>query len=178
MIDQAVINTITSLNEYFLKRTGIADVVDADSLTREDVINIPISKIILTVVGIEEDRVTANRKYYNSDEQNYQQPEVRINLMVLFTSTHKDYKEKLRNLSFILTFFQTHPLLSSKIEGIKHLAFELQTLTFEQQSYIWGLLAMKYQPCVVYRIRVITLRDKEVIMEGSPIKVIQINASS
>lgn len=177
MIDQAVSNTITSLNEYFLKRTGKSAVVEADSLTRENIV-IPTDKIILTVVGIEEDRVSVTRTYYNADEKNYQQPEVRVNLMLLFTSTHAIYDEKLRNLSYVLTFFQTHPLLNNPTEGIRHLAFELQTLTFEQQSYIWGLLALKYQPCVVYRMRVVALQDKEVMMEGSPINVIQISTSS
>lgn len=176
MLEQAVSFTITNLNEYFLKKTGTADLVVANTLSGEANVAVPVpeKKVTLTIVGIEEDRVTANRTYFKADEQNYQLPEVRVNLMLLFTSTHKNYDDKLQNLSHVITFFQTHPLLTNTTVGIKHLSFELQTLTFEQQSYIWGLLSLKYQPSVVYRMRVVALRDKEVMKQGVEIQVLEI----
>ena len=54
--------------------------------------------------------------------------------------------------------------------------FELQTLSFEHQSYIWGLFNMKYSPSVVYRVRVVALQDREILGEGQPITRIEIAA--
>ena len=169
------INTITAkLNAFALKKTGAPALFITHGLN--DTLVPPEDKVLVTLAAIEEDRISANRDYYNHDEKKYLAPEVKVNLVLLFSTSHKEYDEKLKALSIVLTFFQTTPFLENAAEGIKRLTFELQTLSFEHQSYIWGLFNMKYSPSVVYRVRVVALQDREILGEGQPITRIEIAA--
>jgi hypothetical protein len=174
MIHSAVHTIIEHLNAFALKKTGNTKVAVVHSLESATTLSND-NKILVTLVGVEEDRISANRDYYNPEEQKYFAPEVKINLILLFsTFAQSDYMEKLKSLSIILGFFQTTLFLENKALGIKRLTFELQTLSFEQQSYIWGLVSMKYSPCVVYRVRVVAIKEREVLGEGAPITQIEI----
>jgi hypothetical protein len=175
MVQEAIHTIVERLNQFALKKTGKTKFAQVESLNET---NLTPDKILVTLVGVEEDRVSANKDYYHAEEQKYLVPEIRVNLMLLLSASHADYEQKLKELAIVLLFFQTTPFIKNATEGIKKLTFELQTLTFEQQSYIWGLFTAKYMPAVVYRVRVVVLKDREVLGEGTPITEIDIVTAS
>lgn len=94
------------------------------------------------------------------------QPDIRMNLYVLFVAHFKQYAESLRSLSGVIRFFQNHrvfnhanaPGLSGAID---HLVIELVTLPLAEQNEIWGALRTSYRPSVLYRIRMLVFQDAD-----------------
>ena len=95
------------------------------------------------------------------------QPEIKMNLYVLFVARFKQYEEALRYLSLIIQYFQSHrvftphnaPELSDSIE---QLIMELHTLSFAEQNEVWNALRTTYHPSVLYKVKMVVFRDEEV----------------
>lgn len=94
------------------------------------------------------------------------QPEIRLNLYVLFVARYKAYEQGLNQLAMVIRFFQTHraldhdntPTLSPQIDK---LVLELVTLPLAEQNEIWSALRINYHPSVLFRVRMVVLRDAE-----------------
>jgi hypothetical protein len=41
--------------------------------------------------------------------------------------------------------------------GVGDLAFEVETLNYQEQSHLWGAIGAKYMPSIVYKLRLLTL---------------------
>ncbi len=90
-------------------------------------------------------------------------PEIRLNLHVLFVPNFQSYADSLRYLSMIIGHFQTHrvmnhsnsPDLSARID---QLIVELRTPTFSEQNEIWGSLRIPSRPAALYRVRMIVFQ--------------------
>ena len=72
-------------------------------------------------------------------------PEVRVNLYLLFVANLADYGEALKAVGHIISFFQHRKSIDySSVPGLVNqegrLAFELHSMTFEQQNHLWGAL--------------------------------------
>jgi len=150
------------------------------------------NKIILSLVGIQEDRIGHSVEYQRRQSNGaFQQknPEVKLNLYLLFaintndsssenSSTH--YKTMLKLLSYVVSFFQAHYFLTPQNspgldENIEKLIFELQSLTFEQQNYLWGSIGTKYSPSVLYRVRLISIEDDATAPELPGISALELS---
>jgi hypothetical protein len=96
------------------------------------------------------------------------QPEIRINLYVLFVAQFTQYEQSLKYLSRIVQYFQNHrvfnqqnaPELSQRID---RLVLELITLPFSEQNEIWNALRTAYRPSVLYKVRMIVFRDEDAL---------------
>ena len=94
------------------------------------------------------------------------QPEIRLNLYVLFVARFKQYEEGLSYLSLIIQYFQNHrlfnqhnaPELSEKIE---QLIMELITLPFSEQNEVWNSLRTTYHPSVLYKVKMVVFTDED-----------------
>lgn len=94
------------------------------------------------------------------------QPEIRLNLYVLFVASFKQYEQGLDYLSLIIHYFQAHrvldhqnaPNLSDRIDS---LILELVTLPTSEQNEIWSSLRTAYRPSVMYRVRMVVLGDED-----------------
>ena len=91
-------------------------------------------------------------------------PDVRLNLHVLFVARFKGYALGLNQLALVIRFFQGHPVFDhdntpALPAAIDKLAVELVTLPQHEQNEIWSALRVHYQPSVLYRVRMVVLRD-------------------
>lgn len=169
MLDVALKFLVRELNSYLLLRTGssfgeanVCRLVDDAGkwAVTED-------QIGATLVNLEEERVVRSQlpeTTYVDGRNVILQPGLKLNLHVLFAAYFKRYDEALRYLSYVLTYFQSHPVftpdqypgLDSRIEK---LAPELQSLTYEQLNQVWAFIGGKQLPSALYKVRMIALQD-------------------
>ena len=137
-------------------------------------------KIVITLVNVEEERILKEQNYFKkTPEDNIisLNPELRINLSVLFTAYSTSYETSLRILSYLLGFFQMknifNPQNTPELDGfIEKATVELQTLSAEQNNHLWGYVGAKYMPSVVYRIKMLVIQEGQKKMESPPITTI------
>ncbi|MBI4660154.1 MAG: DUF4255 domain-containing protein [Verrucomicrobia bacterium] len=155
------------LNTYLLTRTG------------SDSVKVKLSKVVdeagkyafeqetigASVVNIEEERTVKTHlpEYtYVNGQHVAREPELKLNLYVMFAANFKVYDEALKYISHILAFFQTYPaftadefpLLDPRLEK---LTLELQSPTYEQLNQIWAFLGGKQLPSILYKARLIVI---------------------
>jgi hypothetical protein len=137
-------------------------------------------KIVITLVNVEEERVLKEQNYFKkSDNDNIisLNPEIKVNLSVLFTAYSTSYETSLRILSYLIGFFQMKNVFSPQntpeLNGfVERASVELQTLSAEQNNHLWGYIGAKYMPSVVYRIKMLIIQEGQKKMEGPPITII------
>lgn len=94
------------------------------------------------------------------------QPEIRLNLYVLFVAHFSHYADALAKLSLIIRHFQKHRLFQGKNEpklaeaGIEQLIVELTTLPFAEQNEVWNALRTTYHPSVLYKVKMLVFQDE------------------
>lgn len=93
-------------------------------------------------------------------------PEIRLNLYVLFVARFKAYERGLNLLALVLRYFQTHRALDRASHPalpveVDKLVCELVTLPLAEQNEIWSALRIHYHPSLLYRVRMVVLRDAE-----------------
>lgn len=137
------------------------------------------SKVLLSVVNIQEERTLKNVPTYVRDDAalrvRYENPPTFLNLAVLVTATHTAYTDALRALSRALLFFQfrnvfTHENVDpqSLSDGAPvndldrliefKLIFNLWSPTLEEVNDMWGMLGGKQFPFALYSMRMLELR--------------------
>lgn len=170
-----------SLLEERLNYGNVARALD-ESNTSDPIIN---DKAILSLVNVEEDRVSKQQEnYIKSDTKTiYKSPQVYLNLYLLFSVNKPDYKKSLEILGCIIQFFQyqnvftpiTHPGLNPKIQK---LIIDLYSLNFEQVNHLWSTLGGKYLPSVMYKVRQLTVDEEAITSEAGFIKEIRLTEKS
>jgi len=126
-------------------------------------------RLALFLVNIEEEAALKNGRYTarNGSQTTYSSLPLHLNTYIMFASVFSDYGESLKFLSYALRFFQgksefTPESSSSFPQGVTRLIFDLISMDYQTLSYIWGMIGMKYQPSVLYRMRLITISSGEI----------------
>lgn len=186
MIDKVMDLLRTETQEHIRNRAQIPSnetVVELNSfINAEGKVAIGTDKIGLSLFNIDEERVmkTPGRTTRNVDGRvEYIQPEVRLNLYVIFAANFTTYSEGLKHLSYLIGYFQkkrviSHantPLLDPRLS---ELAVDLYTMTLEQQNYLWSIIGGKYLPSVAYQVRPVLIQDDEVEHEAKPVLEMQL----
>jgi len=109
-------------------------------------------------------------------------PPVHLNLQVMFAvqSTATSYQNDLNTISNIIAFFQNKPIfnqantpeLSLVKPPIEQVSFELMTLPLEQQFHLWSMLGCNYLPSAIYKMKMLTIQEKEFSPAGGGIECI------
>jgi len=145
------------------------DVVTFVAGDQMDPLTFKLGTVTVLLVNVEEDNVLRSPDRYgriSSDGKRQEvQPEIRLNLFVLFVARYKQYEDALRSLSQIIQYFQNnrvfdHQLAPELSENIEKLVMELVTLPFSEQNEIWGSLRVPYQPSVLYKTKMIVYRTE------------------
>jgi len=180
MLDVAVSFLADEFNAYLLRRTGSAllgQVVPGGILDDKGNLAIAGGTVALSLVNIEEERVMREHvpaRIVSNGREMVLQPELKLNLTLVFAARMTSYELTLKALSNVLTFFQSHPVFSADDypaldSRIGKIAMELYSVTPETLNQIWASIGAKYQPSVLYRARVLTIQDQEPFMPGEPI---------
>ncbi|MEP0264353.1 DUF4255 domain-containing protein [Dokdonia sp.] len=169
MIQEAFQYTRNVFNQFIKNKFG----VDEDAVVINTIVDqsgaIPVgnqNKIIMSLIHIEQETVkpfyTKNQKVSNGNYVASPQTE-RYNIYVLVTSYFDDYNETLKFLNASIQFFQEHQSLDATInsdlpKGLQKLNFDLQKGgDYMQMHNLWSALGAKYQPSVIYKMRLVTI---------------------
>lgn len=175
MINETLVFLADQLNEYL--SAGSSDgttqalekkVVFLDGETT-DPVSFKLGAVTALMINLEEETTLRAADRYRRDLPDGAvvkvQPDVRLNLYVLFVARFKLYEQSLHYLSMVIRYFQSHrvldhgsaPSLSDKIEK---LLVELETLPFSEQSEVWSTLRTTYLPSVLYKVSMVVFRDE------------------
>jgi len=128
--------------------------------------------VVLTLINVEEEVIGKSQlPYYKRPDQTVDllNPDLKVNLYVLMSGVSSmansvKYNNSLRMLSYCIGCFQYRNVFDrinspALPEGIEKIIAELVSPTFEQQNHIWGGLGAKYQPSVIYKIKLLVYRE-------------------
>ncbi len=183
MVD-VVLNVLKDkLNEYF---KNIVEATDSNSIefintNNNDPVSFTNDKITPFLINISEDRKFRNADQYSGIVRDgirtQANPEIRIELLILFVSKFSKYDQALKFLSHVIKFFQVNrifnPLNSPQLsdERIEKLVVELISLPLEEQNQVWHSLNTSYLPSVLYRVRLLSFIDEQsVAFVGTPLQ--------
>ncbi|WP_130734439.1 DUF4255 domain-containing protein [Flavobacterium sp. J27] len=175
------------LNEYFgLKTEAESNLIKFIVANNNDPVTFINDSVTPFLINISEDRKFRNADIYSGKIQNgirtQVNPEIRIELLVLFVSKFNDYSQSLKFLSYVIKFFQANRVFTQQNtpelsdENIEKLTIELVTLPLEEQNQVWHSLNTSYLPSVLYRVRLLSFLDDSTIeAAGDQIHNLQIN---
>ncbi len=174
VIDKAIKFLGEQVNDYVKLKTGATTdkVVMSNVVTQSGSIAIADNNVALTLVNIEEERITKVQTPYvvtSEGESIKVNPEIKLNFYILFSSySSNNYEDSLRLLSHVITFFQSKyvfnqqnsPLLDNRIEK---LIVDMFSIPIEQQNYLWTYVGAKYLPSVVYKVRLVAIQELQAL---------------
>lgn len=179
MIDKAFRFIADEINNYLLTKLSFADstkiVLDNIARLQEGAGGGSVNKIILSLVNIEEDRLSKNPENFSKTDDNkvvYKNAPIHLNLYCLFAYNHGEndsestnhYEEALLYISYVIRFFQHRFVFTAANSpaldpGIEKLLMEQYTLGFEQLNQLWSVLGSKYLPSVLYKMRLVVIDE-------------------
>ncbi|WP_093667422.1 Pvc16 family protein [Tenacibaculum sp. MAR_2009_124] len=174
MIASALRYTKLTFDQFLKSNFGLNDsivaldrIIDQNGAVPLEVKN----KVVLTLIHVEQETVkpfySRNRSLDNGKFE-HTSSEEKYNLFLLVSSCFDDYEETLKFLDSSIQFFQTYGTIDKSVnslipEGIKKLEFEFQTGNdYLQMHNLWSALGAKYQPSVIYKMKLITIGGKEI----------------
>lgn len=177
MIDKALELLRDELDAYLqlvLPGVGSGPRVELTKLMNQDgTLSMLDDKVGFTLISVDEEKIMKAQKptvQTVGGTTKFLNPEIRLNLFVLFTANFDDYSTALRHLSQVITFFQGKTVYNKQVSptldpGIESLYIDYINETIEQQYELWTRLGAKYIPSVVYRVRMLTLQANNVLEE-------------
>lgn len=145
------------------------------------------NKVVLTVVNLEEEKTLRNQLPYEEVLENgqrtvaYRQPPAFLNAYVLFSATHVNYRNALRLVGDVVTFFQRRPVFTAQNSpgfalpdalADARLVLELHSLSFEQLNHLWASLGGKQMPFALYRCRLLKFAPTQAPLTRKPITTV------
>ncbi len=93
-------------------------------------------------------------------------PTMNINLNILFVANMQDYSTCMQRLSQVIQFFQTNRSLDPQKapempKGLASLEIDLVSHSLSEQTNLWLMLGIGYQPSVAYLVKTVTFGGQE-----------------
>jgi len=172
MISKALQFTSDTINQFVKNRYGIDEnLVVLNSLLESNgaVPQLNQNKLVLSLINIEKE---TNKPYYVHSQKNTVDgfsnvsPQERVNLEILVSSNFDNYTEALKLIDTAMLFFQLHLKMDSKTHAtfpgdLQKIEFELVKISYHQMHSLWTAMGAKYQPSVVYLLRLINIQGNE-----------------
>ena len=129
-------------------------------------------KVIASIINIEQEGALRNLPFRRTvaDANGLprgveRQPEIYLNLYILFGANKTDYVIALQRIAQVISFFQRQFVFTQSDApelipiNVNRLIFDLYSTSFEELSQLWGFLGGKYIPSVVYKMRLAMIQD-------------------
>lgn len=174
MLSQALNAIIGQLNSYI----GLLDpevilgnisLIDAFQDSSAQSLN---DRVIASVINIEQEESLRNLPFRRSitgpnglPDAVERQPEIYLNIYVLFGANKQDYNVALQRIAQVISFFQRlyvfTPDNTPQLAGlnVSKLIFDLYSTSFEELNQMWSVMGGKYIPSVVYKMRLAIIQD-------------------
>jgi hypothetical protein len=172
MMNEALQFTCDVLNQYLKSRFGLDEVIVVLNSLMGNNGAVPLinqNKLVISLINIEKETAkpyyVRNQKMINGDFSEINQAE-RYSLNILVSSNFDDYSETLKFLNAVILFFQVNNVLdaasfSAIPTAVSKLDFEIEKLTYHQMQSLWTAMGAKYQPSVIYKMRLVTIQGGE-----------------
>jgi hypothetical protein len=175
MISESLIFLKDHLNEHLSAQAGPIAVDSTEDKVvfldgeKMDPVSFKLGAVTTLLVNVEEERVLRAADPYvriaPDGARQRTQPEIRLNLYVLFVARFKLYEQGLSYLSRIIAHFQTHRVFDHQNapalgERLEKLIMELTTLSLAEQNEVWNALRTTYLPSVLYKVKLVAFRDE------------------
>ena len=187
MIDEVISVLKDKLNDYVKFKTGhLEDKVVLPEGSKLDPSQFQLNNITPMLINIDEEKTVRLPDRFGGVIKNGLRtefnPDIAVNLLVLFVVRFDDYRQSMKFLSLIIKFFQrtriidrsNTPSLSPEID---RLTIELQALPLADQNELWMSLNSTYQPSLLYKVRMLVFKDTESSEDVYEITQTQINIS-
>lgn len=123
--------------------------------------------IVISVVNVEEEKTLRNVPHMpvangnGEDKASLLPPPVFLNVYLLFSANMNNYENSLFQLSRIIRCFQKQHVFTNPVgvEDADKLILDIFSMSFEQLNQLWGTLGGKYIPSVLYKMRIVPVRD-------------------
>lgn len=180
MIYAAVSHLANQLN-HFLRRSFdlTEDVVVLSNIVEQDGTLAPNinNKLVVFLVNVEKEAASRQGSSGGFDRFSSSYPPVSLNLYVMVAANFNcsNYAEGLKFLSNAVSFFQRQPIFDHQAtpdmdKRIDKLALEIANLSTQDLSSLWGVLSGKYQPSILYKVRMVSFDADDVLSQITPIK--------
>lgn len=174
MINKALQFTKNVLDQFLKNRFAL----DENKVVLNNLIesngNLPLvnqNKIVLSLINIEKE---TNKPFYGRNQRlgngNFSDvnPMDRYNLDLLVSSNFDDYGETLSYLNAVILFLQAYNTLDASFSsaipaGLNKLEFEIEKISYHEMHSLWTAMGAKYQPSVIYKIRLVTMQANETL---------------
>ena len=189
MLDIALKFLTDELKSYLSIRAGSnsAEVVKMSRLVnQEGKYAFDEETMAATIINVEEERTFRSQLpdyTYRNGQHVVLEPEIKLNLHVMFAANFKQYDTALKYISHVLMYFQSHSYFASEEypaldERIGKLTTELQSLSYEQLNQVWAFIGGKQLLSVIYKVRMVILQDEAQMTIQPPLTVINTQIKS
>ncbi|PKM20954.1 MAG: DUF4255 domain-containing protein [Gammaproteobacteria bacterium HGW-Gammaproteobacteria-15] len=135
------------------------------------------NKLALFLVGVEKEaasRVKTTLLDTGFVRSANSAPPLHLNLYVMLAANFNgtNYSDALTLLSASISFFQRNPLFTHQNlpdldPAIERLALDMENLSIQDASNLWGMLSGKYLPSVLYKVRMISFDGADIYSQSS-----------
>lgn len=161
MLSQYLANTY-GLDE---KKAVLNNIIDADGTLPQ----VNQNKVVISLINVEKETAkpfyVRQAKLPNGNFADVN-PAERYNLDLLVTSNFDDYQETLLFLNAVIAFFQVNNALDASSSsafpaGLVKLEYDIEKISYHQMHSLWSAMGAKYQPSVIYKMRLITIQGNQ-----------------
>ena len=185
MINAAINQLALNLDEALRKTFHLDENIVVVSNTVEQDGSLPLqanNKVALSLINIEREiyskKHTAMGAGFSRAPISNQPVHLNIYVMVSICFGGNNYLESMKFLSNTIVFFQRHPVFDhanspEMDDRIEKLILDIENLSIQDLSNLWGVLGGKYFPSVLYRVRMVTIdpgdiTDQAVTISSAP----------
>jgi len=169
MIDAAINHIASSTNKYLMRAFDLdEDVVVVSNILEQDgtVATHIDNKIVVSLINIEKDSFPLAQQN-SSVSSTSRMPDtnlpIHFNLYLMFASyfSGSNYQEGLKFLSNTISYFQGQSVFDHQNSpdldrNIDKLVLDIQNLSMDDLSNLWGILSGRYLPSVLYKVRMVS----------------------
>jgi len=160
-------------------RVVLSSLISPDGTISDSIEN----KIVISVVNLEHETIVKSLNNYVSGDNNTfgkLAPPVYLNVYLLISANYNsaNYIEALKMLSSVIGVFQANTYFTKERNPnmqlpLEKLTFEIFNLPINDLSHIWSGIGAKYVPSILYKVRMITIKEDLITREVSGLTGVQ-----